>query len=114
MHSEIRNFAIKRGMGEWGNLASESTGMEWSEMKIVLYCTTELSVVVCWCLAICHIQSMTAVYNATVKYDVIGCTFNAITTNTVIAFPTHGSVLILSVCTYNRLVLKKTRVQLWL
>jgi hypothetical protein len=68
-------------------------------MKIVSYCTTELRLVVCWCLAICHMQSVTAVYNVAVKYEVIGCNFNIITTNTVITFPTSGSVLIPSACT---------------
>jgi len=59
-------------------------------------------------LVYCHLQSMTVVYNVAVKYDIIGCNFNIITTNTVIAFPTSGSVLILSVCTYNNLVLNKS------
>jgi len=83
-------------------------------MKIVLYCTTELWLVVCWCLAICHTQSMTAVHNVAATYDVIGYNFNIITTNTVITFPTSGSVLILSICTYNNLILKKTGGHLWL
>ena len=81
-------------------------------MKIVLYCTTELWLVVCWCLAICYIQSMTAVHNVAVKYDVIGCNFSIITTNTVVTFPS-GSVLILSICTYSNLVLNKTGGHLW-
>jgi hypothetical protein len=102
MYREIRNIA-GGGLG-----FSVHHGMVWSEMKIVSYCTTELWLVVCWCLAICHIQSMTAVYNVAVKYDVIYCNFNVITTNTVITFPTSGNVLVLSVRTYNDLVLNKT------
>jgi hypothetical protein len=76
-------------------------------MKIVSYCTTELWLVVYQCFSICHIQSMTAVYNVAVKYDAIGWTFNIITTNTVITFSTHGSIFILSICTYNQFVLEK-------
>jgi len=112
-HSEICNIKKEwQGVGELG--LSVQQGMEWSEMKIVSYFTTELWLVVCWCIAICHMQSMTAVYNVVVKYDINGCNFNIITTNTVIAFPTSGSVLILSVCTYNNLVLNKTGGHLWL
>jgi len=53
------------GVGELG--FSVHQGMEWSEMKIVSYCTTQLWLVVCWCIAICHMQSMTAVYNVAAK-----------------------------------------------
>jgi len=105
MYSEICNIAKRR---EGGLGFSVCQGMEWSEKKIVSYCTTEMWLVVCWCPAICHIQSMTAVYNVAVKYDVIGCNFSIITTNTVSTFAASGNVLILSICTYNNLVLNKT------